>query len=333
MPEILLAKPGWRTVTQRSANHPGYSLNPHGVPVQYTDDAVSKETQYLRRRCFNCHMTEPPSWRRSTLNPGKIVCNKCGLYERTHLRARPRMFDELRAMNKARKGGPKQGPAAGGVKKAGGAIARRSSASSTRSSAQSGSGASDWDDSVSVYSNSHSSAASAYSQSPVPPSLSSSSSHNTSPGRDSLSRSPPPLLHPGQGHPGSPPGSAGSYNGHFVHYSPRQLSPAPDPRAAVRSWTIWQPDPDIAPTPPASSAGLTEGDFDIGRIPEIGWELGCAALPAAQPTFPGSEFLSLDGSYEVEMGEFGEQALGGELDLYFGNLGMGELDEMLTDGF
>ncbi|KAK7015612.1 hypothetical protein R3P38DRAFT_2518817, partial [Favolaschia claudopus] len=39
-------------------------------------------------RCFNCHTTEPPSWRRSTLNPGKIVCNKCGLYERTHLRAR-----------------------------------------------------------------------------------------------------------------------------------------------------------------------------------------------------------------------------------------------------
>ncbi|KAJ7893436.1 hypothetical protein B0H14DRAFT_2684941 [Mycena olivaceomarginata] len=204
----------------------GYALNPHGVPVQHTDDAASKETQYLRRRCFNCHTTEPPSWRRSTLNPGKIVCNKCGLYERTHLRARPLRFDELRAGNKARKGGkgvgssPKQGPAAGGVKKAPGAIARRSSVSSTGSSAQSGSGASDWDDSVSVYSNSHSSAASAYSQSPVPPSLSlsSSSSHNNSPGRDSLSRS-PPLLHP-QGHPGSPPHSAGSYNGQFAHHSP-----------------------------------------------------------------------------------------------------------------
>jgi len=66
------------------------------LPVQHTDDAASKETQYLRRRCFNCHTTEPPSWRRSTLNPGKIVCNKCGLYERTHLRARPLRFDELR---------------------------------------------------------------------------------------------------------------------------------------------------------------------------------------------------------------------------------------------
>ncbi|KAK0461693.1 uncharacterized protein EV420DRAFT_1526676, partial [Desarmillaria tabescens] len=83
---------------------PSYTLSPHtGLPVQHTDDAASKETQYLRRRCFNCHTTEPPSWRRSTLNPGKIVCNKCGLYERTHLRPRPLRFDELRAGNKARK--------------------------------------------------------------------------------------------------------------------------------------------------------------------------------------------------------------------------------------
>ena len=79
-------------------------MSPHGaIPIQHTDDAASKETQYLRRRCNNCHTTEPPSWRRSTLNPGKIVCNKCGLYERTHLRPRPHRFDELRAGNKARK--------------------------------------------------------------------------------------------------------------------------------------------------------------------------------------------------------------------------------------
>jgi len=79
-------------------------LPPHNnLPVQHTDDAASKETQYLRRRCFNCHTTEPPSWRRSTLNPGKIVCNKCGLYERTHLRPRPLRFDELRSRSKCRK--------------------------------------------------------------------------------------------------------------------------------------------------------------------------------------------------------------------------------------
>jgi hypothetical protein len=43
------------------------------IPIMHTDDAASKETQYLRRKCFNCGTTEPPSWRRSTLNPGKIV--------------------------------------------------------------------------------------------------------------------------------------------------------------------------------------------------------------------------------------------------------------------
>ena len=95
-------------------------MAPHAaIPIQHTDDAASKETQYLRRRCFNCHTTEPPSWRRSTLNPGKIVCNKCGLYERTHLRPRPQRFDELRAGNKTRKhgsgnGGTGKGNANGG---------------------------------------------------------------------------------------------------------------------------------------------------------------------------------------------------------------------------
>ncbi|KAK6974969.1 hypothetical protein R3P38DRAFT_3295937 [Favolaschia claudopus] len=189
---------------------------PHGLPVQHTDDAASKETQYLRRRCFNCHTTEPPSWRRSTLNPGKIVCNKCGLYERTHLRARPLRFDELRAGNKARKGkngsggsayrgappppppqsapGPQllpplademmmggggggdmlgeldygggrpgssgMGGIGGGMGGGRGKLGRRTSVSSTGSGSQSrASGASDWDDSVSVYSNSSSSAA------------------------------------------------------------------------------------------------------------------------------------------------------------------------------
>ncbi|EJD53677.1 hypothetical protein AURDEDRAFT_110463 [Auricularia subglabra TFB-10046 SS5] len=88
---------------------PTYMTHAGAIPIMHTDDAASKETQYLRRRCFNCHTTEPPSWRRSTLNPGKIVCNKCGLYERTHLRPRPHRFDELRATNKARKAAAKAG--------------------------------------------------------------------------------------------------------------------------------------------------------------------------------------------------------------------------------
>jgi GATA-binding protein len=156
-------------------------LSPHtGLPIQHTDDAASKETQYLRRRCFNCHTTEPPSWRRSTLNPGKIVCNKCGLYERTHLRPRPLRFDELRAGNKARKaaaaktttGSPKQRPM---KKDSGDTIARRASVSSNSSVGAS----SDWDDGASVYSTGSSS------------SFNSPATSTFSIPRDSASASPP----------------------------------------------------------------------------------------------------------------------------------------------
>ncbi|CAK5263134.1 unnamed protein product [Mycena citricolor] len=206
------------------AHHGGHHGHhaPHGhpypppLPVQHTDDAASKETQYLRRRCFNCHTTEPPSWRRSTLNPGKIVCNKCGLYERTHLRARPLRFDELRAGGKGRKnskgvlpGTPPMGAAPGSPPKGRKVIGRRGSVSSNGSSVQ---GASDWDDSGSMYSSGpssshhssyHPSPSPSLGLSPHPPSLSLSASNSShgSPRRDSLSRSPPLM--------GSPPHSAG----------------------------------------------------------------------------------------------------------------------------
>nr|BAH80465.1 putative GATA type transcriptional activator [Lentinula edodes] len=142
---------------------PGMPMGPYGhlhpvPPVQHTDDAASKETHYLRRRCFNCHTTEPPSWRRSTLNPGKIVCNKCGLYERTHLRPRPLRFDELRAGGKSRKNSLSNGSGANGKtspKSPGKSLVKKESVdvglgrirgnrrSSVSSSAGSGS---DWDD-------------------------------------------------------------------------------------------------------------------------------------------------------------------------------------------
>jgi len=177
-------------------SNPSYMPPSHPVmTVMHTDDAASKETQYLRRRCFNCHQTEPPSWRRSTLNPGKIVCNKCGLYERTHLRARPHRFDELRASNKARKASqqtapyPGQAPAKSGSPKhrnlnPGSFVkkepheyplphnhprSRRGSTASSVSSGVSGSGNSDWDDSVSVYNSSSSAASSTYSSPVIAP--------------------------------------------------------------------------------------------------------------------------------------------------------------------
>ncbi|KAI0259389.1 hypothetical protein BC834DRAFT_814345, partial [Gloeopeniophorella convolvens] len=62
----------------------------------YTDDATTKLNDRVRRRCFNCCTTDTSTWRRSSLNPGKVLCNKCGLFERTHNRARPEQFPHKR---------------------------------------------------------------------------------------------------------------------------------------------------------------------------------------------------------------------------------------------
>ncbi|KAI3610591.1 siderophore transcription factor [Moniliophthora roreri] len=89
---------------------PNLSL-PHleSLPVRYTDDAAVKEGPFLRRMCFNCRTTEPPSWRRYTLSPGKIVCNKCGIYAKTHQVPRPNHFNHLRPGKKSRKGSKSDG--------------------------------------------------------------------------------------------------------------------------------------------------------------------------------------------------------------------------------
>ncbi|KIM62539.1 hypothetical protein SCLCIDRAFT_25025 [Scleroderma citrinum Foug A] len=65
-------------------------------PVGYTDDAATKLSDRVRRRCYNCGTTDTSTWRRSNLSPGKVLCNKCGLFERTHGRARPDQFPHRR---------------------------------------------------------------------------------------------------------------------------------------------------------------------------------------------------------------------------------------------
>ncbi|KAJ7189255.1 hypothetical protein C8R46DRAFT_839123, partial [Mycena filopes] len=60
-----------------------------GVPVVHTDDAGAKLSNAVRRRCSNCCETQTNVWRRSNLSVGKVLCNKCGLYERAHSRPRP----------------------------------------------------------------------------------------------------------------------------------------------------------------------------------------------------------------------------------------------------
>ncbi|KAG6335521.1 hypothetical protein ID866_3575 [Astraeus odoratus] len=64
--------------------------------VGYTDDAATKLSDRVRRRCFNCCTTDTSTWRRSNLSPGKVLCNKCGLFERTHGRSRPDQFPHRR---------------------------------------------------------------------------------------------------------------------------------------------------------------------------------------------------------------------------------------------
>ncbi|KAI5118742.1 hypothetical protein M0805_008142 [Coniferiporia weirii] len=87
-----------------SSVSPMYSHGGHGAgggsggftPI-YTDDASTKLSDRVRRRCFNCCTTDTSTWRRSSLNPGKVLCNKCGLFERTHSRPRPDQFPHKRA--------------------------------------------------------------------------------------------------------------------------------------------------------------------------------------------------------------------------------------------
>ncbi|KAJ7686328.1 hypothetical protein B0H17DRAFT_940535 [Mycena rosella] len=66
------------------------------VQVVHTDDAATKLSDRVRRRCFNCCTTDTSTWRRSNLSPGKVLCNKCGLFERTHSRPRPEQFPHKR---------------------------------------------------------------------------------------------------------------------------------------------------------------------------------------------------------------------------------------------
>lgn len=245
-------------------------MAPHAaIPIQHTDDAASKETQYLRRRCFNCHTTEPPSWRRSTLNPGKIVCNKCGLYERTHLRPRPQRFDELRAGNKSRKHSSKVLSGSTSPKESSNATvkkeqseleletpARRRSASNSSVNSAS----SDLDDSVSIYSSASAgsvSGADSYSNSPL---MSSFSVPNASP------TSSPQVLASELGGIRLPSASLNDVASlHSAPHQPRKAATAPYFNANGR------------PISPASS--VEDSDYMGMRRSSMPIELTCRASP------------------------------------------------------
>ncbi|KAJ7362795.1 hypothetical protein DFH08DRAFT_638754, partial [Mycena albidolilacea] len=60
-------------------------------------DAATKLSDRVRIRCFNCCTMDTSTWRRSNSRPGKVLCNKCGLFERTHSRPRPEQFPHKRS--------------------------------------------------------------------------------------------------------------------------------------------------------------------------------------------------------------------------------------------
>ncbi|KAL0570315.1 hypothetical protein V5O48_011653 [Marasmius crinis-equi] len=64
-----------------------------GGIIEHTDDSAMKLVDaQARRQCYNCGTIDASTWRRSTRNPGEVLCNKCGLFERTHSRPRPDQF-------------------------------------------------------------------------------------------------------------------------------------------------------------------------------------------------------------------------------------------------
>ncbi|KAJ7145812.1 vault protein inter-alpha-trypsin domain-containing protein [Mycena epipterygia] len=58
---------------------------------------AEQSSDRVRRRCSTCQTTNASTWRRSATDPTKVVCNKCGLFQRTHARPRPLSFFHHRA--------------------------------------------------------------------------------------------------------------------------------------------------------------------------------------------------------------------------------------------
>lgn len=57
----------------RPAYVPSQSYPGQANYVIHTDDAATKLSDRVRRKCYNCRTTDTSTWRRSSLTPGKVV--------------------------------------------------------------------------------------------------------------------------------------------------------------------------------------------------------------------------------------------------------------------
>ncbi|KAJ7907372.1 hypothetical protein B0H13DRAFT_694676 [Mycena leptocephala] len=63
------------------------------IQVVHTDDAATKLSDRVRRRCFNCCTTDASTWRRSNLSPGNVITLQQMRPLRTHaLASTPEQF-------------------------------------------------------------------------------------------------------------------------------------------------------------------------------------------------------------------------------------------------
>jgi hypothetical protein len=69
LPSIVGTSSGSFRSSFSSSPYPGRNTS----GIVYTDDAATKLSDRVRRRCFNCCTTDTSTWRRSNLSPGKVV--------------------------------------------------------------------------------------------------------------------------------------------------------------------------------------------------------------------------------------------------------------------
>lgn len=77
------AASGYAVPPHASQSMPARNIRPTIVAAQpypgqanyiiHTDDATTKLSDRVRRKCYNCRTTDTSTWRRSSLTPGKVV--------------------------------------------------------------------------------------------------------------------------------------------------------------------------------------------------------------------------------------------------------------------